>query len=106
LAGQLDIVFAFASLLHLNKSELQTVFTGVAKVLKPRGIFYISSKYRPEYAEEIKEDTYGKRLFYFYNAELLSEIAGSEYETAKAWREVHANTEWFELALRKSSIQI
>ncbi len=97
----LDICFAFASLLHLNKSELQTVFGGVAKVLRPGGIFYISSKYHPEYTEEIKEDRFGKRLFYFYNAELMAGLAGSKYETVKAWREVRGNTDWFELVLRK-----
>jgi SAM-dependent methyltransferase len=97
----LDIVFAFASLLHLNKSEVKTVFRGVAKVLRQNGIFYISSKYRPEYAEELQEDRFGRRLFYYYNTEIMAELAGPEYEVAKTWREVHGHTDWFELALRR-----
>lgn len=97
----LDIVFAFASLLHLNKSELGTVFGGIARVLRPGGVVYISSKYRSEYAEEVKEDRFGTRLFYYYNAELMAELAGPQYEIAKDWREVHADTDWFELALRR-----
>ena len=97
----LDIVFAFASLLHLNKSELQTVFSGVAKVLRPAGIFYISSKYRPQYTEEIKEDRFGRRLFYYYNAEEMAALAGTNYEVARTWREMRGHTDWFELALRR-----
>lgn len=99
--GELDIAFAFASLLHLSKQELGTVFGGLAKVLRPGGIFYISSKYRPEYAEEVKEDRFGTRQFYYYNPELMTDLAGPEYEVAKTWREAHGNTDWFELALRK-----
>lgn len=100
---KLDIVFAFASLLHLNKSELRTVFTGLSKAVRPGGIVYISSKYHPEYTEEVKEDQYGKRLFYFYNPELMHELAGPSFEVAKAWREHHGHTDWFEMALRRNS---
>jgi SAM-dependent methyltransferase len=96
-----DIVFAFASLLHLNKSELQTVFAGISRALRPGGIFYISSKYSPEYTEEVKTDQYGRRLFYFYNAEIMSELAGQAFTTVKTWREVHGHTDWFELIMRK-----
>ena len=99
--GQLDIVFAFASLLHLNKLELKTVFERLAVSLKPGGIIYISSKYRQAYTEEVKKDRFGTRQFYYYNADIMAQLAGAEYEVTKTWREVHGNTDWFELVLKK-----
>ncbi|MGH7240157.1 MAG: class I SAM-dependent methyltransferase [Candidatus Saccharimonadales bacterium] len=100
---KLDIIFAFASLLHLNKNEIRGVFRRAAKTLNPGGIFYISSKYSPAYEEGIKEDQYGKRLFYFYNAKIIQKLAGTNYEVVKTWREIHGHTEWFEIALKKTS---
>ncbi|HSX36987.1 MAG TPA: class I SAM-dependent methyltransferase [Patescibacteria group bacterium] len=97
----LDVVFAFASLLHLDNKELQTVLQKVLGALKPGGVFYISLKYQSEYTKEVKKDRFGERLFYFYNEGLIQELAGSGYETVKAWRETIGHTEWFELALRK-----
>lgn len=97
----LDVIFAFASVLHLNRAELKSVFGRAAKALRPGGIFYISTKYRPEYSEEVKEDQFGKRLFYFYNADNIAELAGPDYEVTESWREVHGHTDWVEIALKK-----
>lgn len=97
----LDVIFAFASLLHLDKDETKAVFTKAHEALKPGGIVYISLKYRPEYTEEVKTDEYGRRMFYFYNPELISDIAGEGYEVADTSQEIRGHTEWFEIALRK-----
>lgn len=51
------------------------------KALVPGGVFYISLKYMPTYTQKIKEDMYGRRLFYFYNPEHLKELASDTYET-------------------------
>lgn len=99
--NQLDIIFAFASLLHLNKEEVERVLARAHKALRAGGVFYISLKHRPEYTEEVKEDQYGRRLFYFYNPELITELAGGGYEVAKAWQEVVGHTPWLEMVLRK-----
>jgi predicted TPR repeat methyltransferase len=97
----LDVVFAFASLLHMDKTEVRTVLGKVHAALKPGGIFYISLKWMPEYSEQVKKDQFGTRLFYFYNAELIQELASDAYETAATWREVIGHTDWFEIALKK-----
>lgn len=97
----LDVILAFASILHLNKRELAAVFGRAAKALRPGGIFYISTKYRPSYSEEIKQDQFGKRLFYFYNTDEIAELAGPNYEVAESWREIHGHTDWVEIALKK-----
>lgn len=99
--AHLNIVFAFASLLHLDKTEVQTVCQKVHTALRPGGIFYISLKERPEYAEEIKQDEYGSRLFYFYNAGIIKELAGEGFQTASLSRKTIGSTDWFEVALQK-----
>ncbi|HTE21428.1 MAG TPA: class I SAM-dependent methyltransferase [Candidatus Limnocylindria bacterium] len=101
--GGLDVVYAFASLLHLDKDEVEDLFKKVHKALKPGGIFFISLKLAPEYTEKVKEDQFGVRLFYFYNPEVITELAGDKYEVAKidGGFVTVGNTQWFEIALRK-----
>lgn len=97
----LDIVFAFASLLHLDRQEVSEVLKKVHNALRPGGIFYVSLKERPEYTEEIKDDQYGSRLFFFYNAALISDLAEGNYEVADTSGKKIGSTQWFEIALRK-----
>jgi SAM-dependent methyltransferase len=97
----LDVVFAFASLLHLDKDELKVVFQKATNSLRKGGIFYISTKYRDNYENAIKEDRFGKRLFYFYNRETIEKIAGPEFVTVESDIEHIGDTEWLEIALKK-----
>jgi hypothetical protein len=39
----------------------------------------ISLKLSDKYEEKIKEDSYGTRMFYYYNPELIKELAGDKY---------------------------
>lgn len=102
--GNLDIVFAFASLLHLDKDEVRDVLQKIRQALKPGGILFISLKYAPEYTEKVKEDKFGRRIFYFYNPEIITELAGDGYEVAQTGGGfmTAGNTKWFEVALRKA----
>jgi SAM-dependent methyltransferase len=98
-----DVVFAFASLLHLDQAEVSTVLARVCEALKPGGIFYISLKLAPAYKQEVKNDKYGQRMFYFYNPAIIKELAGTQYEVVSedGGFITVGNTEWFEVALRK-----
>ena len=98
----IDVVFAFASVLHLPMDELQKVIHKVHSALRPGGIFYISLKWKPEYAEEVKNDKYGSRAFYFYNEALIERLAEAKFTIADTWREVIGKTDWLEIALRKT----
>lgn len=103
--NNLDVVFAFASLLHLSKEELRTVLGKVAVALKLGGIFYISLKWAPEYTSQVKKDEFGERLFYFYTPEFVAELATESYEVAWSDRQSRSeanHTEWFTIALRKA----
>lgn len=97
----LDIVFAFASLLHLNKTEIETVMKSVHKTLSANGILYISLKYAPTYKEVIKEDKYGRRQFFLYNPKLIQKLASTMYEPIYVLRETIGHTDWLEIALKK-----
>lgn len=96
----LDVVFAFASLLHLDKFEVAQILKLVHVSLKPGGIFYISLKYMPKYVRKVKKDKYGERLFYFYNSSEIQNMASKHYETVLENRQKIGDTDWFTIALR------
>jgi SAM-dependent methyltransferase len=98
----LDVIYAFASLLHVNQDDLRAVFKKAFKALRKDGIFYISLKERDAYTEEVKKDEHGERMFYYYNVALIQALAGPAFSTVY---EVHYNmgkTEWFSVALKKN----
>ena len=98
-----DIVFAFASLLHVNKANVAKVSQKVRESLRPDGIFYLSLKERADYEEELVADQLGERMFYYYNPEIIRGLAGASF---KAIYEEHYkidDTPWFSMAMRKES---
>lgn len=96
-----DVVFAFASILHIEKDDLKAVLDNVAKTLRSGGVFYISSKYAADYSEKIKDDAYGKRMFYLYNADIIANMSKIYFEVVASFNELRGKTKWFELALVK-----
>jgi SAM-dependent methyltransferase len=99
----LDIVFAFASLLHINKEEMEQVIDRVHQALRPGGIFFISLKFAKEYQEYVKSDKFGERMFYLYRPKIIKELAGDAFETVYQERSEKQGTRWFEMALRKKA---
>lgn len=102
--GELDAVIAFASFIHLDKSELRSLYKKLYKALRPGGVIYQSLKYSPEYRHEVFEDTFGPRLYYFYNLDLIQELAGPGFEVVHTRRETREglnHASWIEIALRK-----
>lgn len=99
--GSIDIIFAFASLLHLTKEEVQAVFEKSSHALRPGGVFYLSVKYSPHYLSKVKEDKFGTRVFYLYSPQLMTELAGPAYQVAHQDLEMIGDTEWLEMALIK-----
>lgn len=73
----------------------------VHKALRPSGVFYISLKYADEYKESIKDDIYGRRLFYLYTPALIEALAGKNYENVFQASQRVGNTDWFTIALEK-----
>jgi SAM-dependent methyltransferase len=96
-----DLYLAFASLLHVNRTDIGRVFRLTARSLRPKGILYISLKERPEYAEELQEDQFGTRMFYYYNPQLIEQIAGSAFKNVFEYHRTIGSTDWFTIALQK-----
>ncbi len=97
----LDVIYAFASLLHVNQTDLKTALTKIAGALRKGGVAYLSLKERPEYQEEIKKDQYGERMFYYYNPAIVKELAGDSFEAVYETHQTIGHTNWFTLALAK-----
>ena len=51
----MDVIYAFASLLHVNKTDLFKVFEKTSQSLKKDGVLYISLKEKLLYIEEVKK---------------------------------------------------
>lgn len=96
-----DIVFAFASLLHLDKEEIAKLMPKVATSLRSGGIFYISLKYADQYTEKTIEDQFGIRHFYFYHPDEIAVAGENFFEASIVSQEIRGSTRWFETALRK-----
>lgn len=99
--SNVDVIFAFASLLHVNKIDLVKVFNKTAKSLKQSGILYISLKERPEYTEEVKRDKYGERMFYYYNPSIIKDLSRENFQSAYEAHQKIGHTDWFTIALYK-----
>ena len=96
----LDIVFAFASLLHSSREELQVVFKRIYESLNEGGVVYVSLKRKDEYSSAVVEDAYGPREFYYYTRETLLEIAGDNFEEV-FYEEQERIEPWFTMILKK-----
>lgn len=97
----IDLCFAFASLLHVSRDDHVAVFNKASVSLRPRGIFYISLKERQNYEEEIQEDQFGQRKFYYYNPDLVMQIAGAAFKEVFEDHQQIGATNWFTIALEK-----
>jgi len=96
-----DVIFAFASILHLDKESVKQLFIDAARSLTIGGIFYLTTKYAKGYKKEWYEDKHGKRLFYFYTPKMLADLAKEHYEVAVSEINTVDNIKWIEMALRR-----
>jgi ubiquinone/menaquinone biosynthesis C-methylase UbiE len=101
-ANNFDAVFAFASLLHVSQDDMVEAIHKIARSLRAGGILFISLKERPAYDEEVKEDQYGKRMFYYYNPTIIESIAGESFNTVYEDHQKIGKTAWFSLVLQKN----
>jgi SAM-dependent methyltransferase len=97
----IDVVYAFASLLHVPKKHLSIVFDKIEQSLRKNGIVYISLKERRLYTKEIKDDKFGKRMFYYYNPQIIKKIAGKKFSSVYESHQTIGKTDWFTIALKK-----
>jgi SAM-dependent methyltransferase len=97
----LDVVFAFASLLHVNRRDFTAVSQKVGAALRPGGIFYLELQERDTYQEELQTEPFGPRMFYFYNPQVVEDIAGMSFSATHEDHYAIGSKHWFTLALQK-----
>jgi SAM-dependent methyltransferase len=100
LPSGIDLIFAFASLLHTPSDRMKDVLMRAQKALNPEGIFYISLKLG-EYKEFTKTDEFGERVFYHYLPKDIIELAGEGYEVVYEDEQDLREQKWFTVALKK-----
>ncbi len=99
--SSLDIVFAFASLIHITKEEFRLVLSKLLTSLNKEGVVRISLKNSPEYEEVTEESEFGVRTYYYYSQEDIVEVA-TGFEIVKSEVLEKGATRWLEVILRKS----
>jgi trans-aconitate methyltransferase len=78
--NNIDIVFALASMLHLNKEDFAATCEHIVHCLRPGGVLCMTLKEADDYTEQLQEDTFGTRLFYLYTPSLVRELAGPSFK--------------------------
>ncbi len=95
----IDIIFAFASLLHSDSDNLKKILNRANDSLSPNGVFYISLKYGE--GNRTITDEFGVRTFFFYKPEYIKDLAGENYEAV--WEDLQElrGQKWFTIVLKK-----
>lgn len=96
-----DVVFAFATLRHLDQEEMTTLLHAVYEALVPGGVFYASLNYGDMYKEEMRDDEFGVRIQHLYNPRLICKLAGPSFTSVHEAHDTVRGVEWFDIALRK-----
>ncbi len=102
--NKFDGVWACASLLHVNKSDMPRVLQKVSAALKQTGVLYASFKYGD--AEEIK----GSRFYNYYSENTINELfQSSDFVCKEYWiscdvRPEHRKEKWLNLIAIKTPI--
>lgn len=104
LTSDVDIIFAFASLLHLSRDAMTLVLDKCVNSLRPGGVLYISLKRRQRYCDEVKVDSHGPRHFYYYSKRDILAIKPNTLECIHYDEQRHADEDWFTIVFKKQSV--
>jgi trans-aconitate methyltransferase len=73
--ADIDIVFAFASLIHVPKESFTSIMEKLFNSINEGGLLFISLKHSTEYQEVTKTDEFGTRTYWHYAQSDIQEIA-------------------------------
>lgn len=96
----LDIIFAFASLLHVSKEVFEQILTSSKSALGENGIFFMSLKEGDYNGAQVVSDNSGDRNFYYYREADIIEMAEG-FECLSVERLVAGHTNWLNIMLRR-----
>ena len=96
----LNIIFAFASLVHSPKEALSRTFDEIHDALDSGGVFRLSMKWNDRYSEVTKEDEFGIRTYFFYSLEDIKELGRGFVTIKNELLELRGQT-WLEVLFQK-----
>lgn len=97
---KVDVIFAFASLLHVQPTEVKKIFQKAHASLSNKGIFSITLQEGE--GETLRDEPLGKRMFYLYTPEKIQELAENFEEVYLHHYELNGK-KWFEIVLGKNA---
>lgn len=100
--SNIDIVFAFASLIHLNKQQLSAVFHKLFIALNPLCVVRLSMKHGTHYKSFTNHDQFGTRTYYYYSPQEILALAKGFIVLKNELVDFHNQT-WVELLLQKQA---
>jgi predicted TPR repeat methyltransferase len=102
-AGQVDIIFAFASLLHTDIETFTQILQKFHGALSAGGLFHIGVKYG-KYSGPVRvKDAFGTRIFYYYTETDIIHMAQG-YKVLSTERSTIGTTQWVDILLQKIEV--
>lgn len=71
----LDIVFAFASLIHVPKESFKKIMAKLFSAMTPNSVLFVSLKHSERYSQVTKTDEFGTRTYWHYSQADIEELA-------------------------------
>jgi len=99
--NNVDVVFAFASILHSDKNSVKDLLKRVSESLNSGGVFFISSKHGSYHKETIDKEGHGPKTYYFYTPEEIEKLSPSNLKTVFQEIQDFKNKKWFSIILQK-----
>ncbi|MCX6726367.1 MAG: class I SAM-dependent methyltransferase [Candidatus Shapirobacteria bacterium] len=96
-----DIVFAFASLLHSDKESIEKIVKSIYDSMNNSGVFFISLKYGDYHKETLDREGFGPRTYYFYNPNEIKNISPSGFNMVYQDIQDFRDQKWFSVILQK-----
>ena len=100
LPDNLDVIIAFASLIHVPKDSLKKILDQALFKLNSGGLFRLSMKAQAEYGQVDQIDDLGRRTYYFYCQSDIEELAKDFLIIKNELSEIR-NQQWLEVILQK-----
>jgi SAM-dependent methyltransferase len=99
-SSPIDILFAFASLLHVSTQSFERVLNDVYGTLSEGGVAFLSLKAGKYEDSGVVEDEWGKRYFYYYDEVTMRRMA-KKYKIATLNHNQRGKTMWMDIVLQK-----
>ena len=97
----LDVIFAFASLIHVPRESLTSILNRAHEALNHGGVFRISLKHSEKYKEVVTDDEFGYRVYYHYSMRDLDIMRRNNFDLKYVDTPVIKNQKWLEVLLKK-----